>query len=66
MTLLSTMIFSPVGFELKRTLFAGMKFGRMATLETSVKLGELEQQGAPHSENVALLTKAFATLGQPY
>ncbi|MDI1363257.1 MAG: FAD-dependent monooxygenase [bacterium] len=35
-------------------------------VETSVKLCELEQKNAPKSENIALLTKAFGALGQPY
>ncbi|WP_206244842.1 FAD-dependent monooxygenase [Novosphingobium terrae] len=35
-------------------------------VETSVRLGQLEQERAPHSENVALLTKAFSKLGTPY
>lgn len=35
-------------------------------VETSNRLGQLEQEGAPPSENMALLTKAFATLGEPY
>jgi len=35
-------------------------------VETSVRLGQLEQEHAPPAENVALLTKAFAALGQPY
>ena len=35
-------------------------------VETSVKLSRLEQEKAPESENVALLTKAFQALGQPY
>jgi 2-polyprenyl-6-methoxyphenol hydroxylase-like FAD-dependent oxidoreductase len=35
-------------------------------VETSVKLGQLEQRKAPASENMALLTNAFATLGKPY
>ena len=47
--------------------FMKRRFERVKlVVETSVKLGELEQRGAPHSENVALLTNAFATLGQPY
>jgi len=48
-------------------MFMTRRFERVKlVVETSVKLGELEQQKAPHSENMALLTKAFATLGQPY
>ncbi len=35
-------------------------------VETSNRLGQLEQEGAPPSENMGLLTKAFATLGEPY
>lgn len=35
-------------------------------VETSNKLGKLEQERAPPSENVALLTKAFAAIGEPY
>ncbi len=35
-------------------------------VETSVRLGELEQQKAPPSENRALASKAFMALGQPY
>lgn len=35
-------------------------------VETSVRLGQLEREKAPLSENRALLTKAFAALGQPY
>ena len=35
-------------------------------VETSNSLGQLEQEGAPPSENMGLLTKAFATLGEPY
>lgn len=47
--------------------FMKRRFERVKlVVETSVKLGELEQQKAPHAENMALLTKAFETLGQPY
>jgi 2-polyprenyl-6-methoxyphenol hydroxylase-like FAD-dependent oxidoreductase len=47
--------------------FMKRRFERVKlVVETSVKLGHLEQQKAPHSENVAVLTKAFAALGQPY
>ena len=47
--------------------FMERRFERVKlVVETSVKLGELEQQKAPPSENHALMTKAFATLGQPY
>ena len=35
-------------------------------VETSRRLGELEQETAPPAESMALLTKAFMTLGQPY
>jgi 2-polyprenyl-6-methoxyphenol hydroxylase-like FAD-dependent oxidoreductase len=48
-------------------MFMKRRFERVKlVVETSNKLGQLEQQKAPPSENVALLTKAFATLGQPY
>ncbi|MEG3143154.1 FAD-dependent monooxygenase [Sphingomonas sp. RT2P30] len=47
--------------------FMARRFERVKlVVETSVKLGQLEQQGAPPSENMALLTKAFAMLGEPY
>ncbi|MGY4398959.1 2-polyprenyl-6-methoxyphenol hydroxylase-like FAD-dependent oxidoreductase [Sphingomonas sp. UYAg733] len=49
------------------TAFMERRFERVKlVVETSVKLGQLEQQKAPPSENMALLTNAFATLGQPY
>lgn len=35
-------------------------------VETSNRLGELEREKAPPSENMAVLSKAFMTLGQPY
>lgn len=48
-------------------MFMQRRFERAKlVVETSNKLGQLEQQKAPHSENVALLTKAFATIGEPY
>ncbi len=34
-------------------------------IDTSVRLGELEREKSPPSENRALLTKAFMMLGQP-
>jgi 2-polyprenyl-6-methoxyphenol hydroxylase-like FAD-dependent oxidoreductase len=47
--------------------FMDRRFERVKlVVETSVKLGQLEQEKAPASENMALLSKAFATLGQPY
>jgi len=47
--------------------FMERRFERVKlVVETSVKLGQLEQQKAPPAENTALLTKAFAALGQPY
>ena len=47
--------------------FMKRRFERVKlVVETSNKLGLLEQQKAPPSENVALLTKAFAALGEPY
>ena len=47
--------------------FMERRFERVKlVVETSVKLGQLEQEEAPPSENMALLTRAFATLGQPY
>ncbi len=43
------------------------RFERVRTVvETSVGLSKLEQAGAPLSENVALLTKTFAMISQPY
>jgi hypothetical protein len=47
--------------------FMTRRFERVRTVvETSVALSRLEQAKAPPSENVALLTKAFTTLSQPY
>ncbi len=47
--------------------FMKRRFDRVKlVVETSVGLGRLEQQQAPPAENVALLTKAFGSLGQPY
>jgi 2-polyprenyl-6-methoxyphenol hydroxylase-like FAD-dependent oxidoreductase len=47
--------------------FMKRRFERVKlVVETSVRLGQLEQEKAPPSENVVLLTKAFATLGEPY
>jgi 2-polyprenyl-6-methoxyphenol hydroxylase-like FAD-dependent oxidoreductase len=47
--------------------FMQRRFERVKlVVETSNRLGQLEQQKGSPSENAALLTKAFATLGQPY
>jgi 2-polyprenyl-6-methoxyphenol hydroxylase-like FAD-dependent oxidoreductase len=47
--------------------FMGRRFERVKTVvETSVALSRLEQEDAPPSANVALLTAAFTTLAQPY
>ncbi|MFJ4771118.1 FAD-dependent monooxygenase [Streptomyces uncialis] len=47
--------------------FMTRRFPRVSTVvETSVTLSRLEQENAPPSENMALLTAAFTTLGQPY
>jgi 2-polyprenyl-6-methoxyphenol hydroxylase-like FAD-dependent oxidoreductase len=47
--------------------FMARRRSRVATVvETSVRLSELEQRGAPPSANVDLLTTAFRTLGEPY
>lgn len=47
--------------------FMRRRFERVkVVVETSVKLGQLEQQNASPAENVALLTHAFAALAQPY
>ena len=47
--------------------FMARRFERVRTVvETSVALSRLEQAKAPPSENVALLTTAFATLAKPY
>lgn len=35
-------------------------------VESRVKLSQLEPEGAPKSENVALLTAALGALAQPY
>ncbi len=49
------------------TTFMARRFDRVRTVvETSIGLSRLEQEKAPPSENVALLTKAFAAIGQPY
>lgn len=48
-------------------MFMKRRFDRVKlVVETSNRLGQLEQQKAPPSENVALLTKAFAAIGEPY
>jgi 2-polyprenyl-6-methoxyphenol hydroxylase-like FAD-dependent oxidoreductase len=48
-------------------MFMKRRFERAKTVvECSNRLGQLEQQKAPHSESVALLTKAFAAIGEPY
>ena len=48
-------------------MFMKRRFDRTKlVVETSNRLGQLEQQQAPPSENVALLTKAFAAIGEPY
>lgn len=48
-------------------MFMKRRFHRAKlVVETSNRLGQLEQEGAPPSENVALLTKAFAAIGEPY
>lgn len=47
--------------------FMKRRFERVKlVVETSVRLGQLEQEKAPLSDNVALLTKAFAAIGEPY
>jgi 2-polyprenyl-6-methoxyphenol hydroxylase-like FAD-dependent oxidoreductase len=47
--------------------FMKRRFERCATVvRTSVRLSQLEQEHAPPSENMALLTKAFATISQIY
>ena len=47
--------------------FMRRRFERVKlVVQTSTRLGELERQKAPPSENRALLTKAFMTLGEPY
>ena len=47
--------------------FMSRRFDRVRTVvETSIGLSRLEQAKAPPSDNIALLTKAFAAIGQPY
>lgn len=47
--------------------FMERRFDRVRTVvESSVKLSRLEQENAPKSENVALLTAALGALAQPY
>ena len=47
--------------------FMRRRFERVKlVVETSVKLGQLEQEKAPPGENVALLTRAFAAISEPY
>ena len=47
--------------------FMKRRFERCATVvRTSVRLSQLEQEHAAPSENVALLTKAFAAVSQSY
>jgi 2-polyprenyl-6-methoxyphenol hydroxylase-like FAD-dependent oxidoreductase len=47
--------------------FMARRFDRVSTVvETSVALSRLEQQRAPPSENVALLSSAFKTIAAPY
>lgn len=47
--------------------FMERRFERVkVVVETSNRLGQLEQEGASPRDNIALLTKAFATLGEPY
>lgn len=49
------------------TAFMARRFERVrSVVETSVGLSRLEQANAPMSENIALLTKAFQSLAQPY
>lgn len=48
-------------------MFMKRRFERAKlVVETSNELGLLEQRDAPPAENVALLTKAFAAIGEPY
>ena len=48
-------------------MFMKRRFERTkVVVETSNELGRLEQEQAHPSENVALLTKAFAAIGEPY
>lgn len=47
--------------------FMARRFERVRTVvETSVALSRLEQANAPPSENIKLLTTAFATIAEPY
>ena len=47
--------------------FMERRFARVRTVvESSVELSRLEQENAPKSENVALLTAALGALAQPY
>ena len=47
--------------------FMARRFERVRlVVETSVALSKLEQANAPPSENVALLTKVFGAISQPY
>lgn len=47
--------------------FMARRFERVRTVvETSVALSRLEQSNAPPSENIKLLTSAFAVIGEPY
>ncbi len=53
----------PEAFE----AFMDRRFERTRTVvETSVELSRLEQEHAPHAENVALIQTALATLAEPY
>ena len=47
--------------------FMDRRFERTRTVvETSVELSRLEQEHAPHEQNVALIQKALATIAEPY
>ncbi|GGF31669.1 FAD-dependent monooxygenase [Subtercola lobariae] len=47
--------------------FMKRRFERVKlVVETSVRLGQLEQEKADPAENMALMSRAFGTLGQPY
>ncbi|NEA40290.1 FAD-dependent monooxygenase [Streptomyces sp. SID11385] len=47
--------------------FTRRRYPRVSTVvETSVTLSRLEQEGADTSENMAVLSGAFKTLGEPY
>lgn len=47
--------------------FMARRFERVQTVvTTSVELSRLEQEGAPPSQNAALLTRTFAALAEPY